>query len=43
MEKTDNLKNLIKLQDEYRKKKDDNKCISIFKEILELIKNLFNQ
>ena len=40
MEKTDNLKNLIKLQDEYRKKKDDNKCISIFKEILELIKNL---
>ena len=40
MEKTDNLKNLIKMQDEYRKKKDDNKCISIFKEILELIKNL---
>ena len=40
MEKIKNLKDLIKYQEEFRKKKDDNKCISIFKEIIELIKNL---
>ena len=40
MEKADKLRDLLKLQKESRKKKDDNKCISIFKEILELIKNL---
>ena len=40
MEKIKNLKDLIKSQEEFRKQKDDNKCISIFKEIIELIKNL---
>ena len=40
MEKIKNLKDLIKSQEECRKQKDDNKCISIFKEIIELIKNL---
>ena len=40
MEKIKNLKDLIKSQEEFRKQKDDNKCISIFREILELIKNL---
>ena len=40
MEKINNLKDLIKSQEEFRKQKDDNKCVSIFKEILELIKNL---
>ena len=39
MEKNDNLKDLIKSQEESRKQKDENKSISIFKEILELIKN----
>ena len=34
------IKDLIKSQEEFRKQKDDNKCISIFKEIIELIKNL---
>ena len=40
MEKTKKLKDLIKSQEESRTLKDDNKSISIFKEILELIKNL---
>ena len=40
MEKTNNLKDLIKSQEEYRKQKDNNKCVSIIREIIELIKNL---
>ena len=40
MEKNKDLQDLIKSQEEFRKQKDDNKCISIFKEIIELIKNL---
>ena len=40
MEKNKDLQDLIKSQEEFRKQKDDNKCLSIFKEIIELIKNL---
>ena len=40
MENSKSLKDLIKSQEESRKQKDDNKSTSIFKEILELIKNL---
>ena len=40
MENAKSLKDLIKSQEESRKQKDDNKSTSIFKEILELIKNL---
>ena len=40
MENNKALKDLIKSQEECRKQKDDNKCLSIFKEIIELIKNL---
>ena len=40
MENNKDLQDLIKSQEEFRKQKDDNKCLSIFKEIIELIKNL---
>ena len=40
MENNKALKDLIKSQEECRKQKDDKKCLSIFKEIIELIKNL---
>ena len=40
MENNKALKDLIKSQEECLKQKDDNKCLSIFKEIIELIKNL---
>ena len=42
MENNKILQDLIKSQEEFRKQKDDNQCLSIFKEIIELIKNLNN-
>ena len=41
MEKNKDLQDLIKSQEEFRKQKDDNKCLSIFKEIIELIVAFF--
>ena len=37
MENNEALENLIKSQEEFRQKKDDEKCISIFKQIIDII------
>ena len=39
MKNNEILENLIKSQEEFRQKKDDEKCISIFKQIIDIINN----